>query len=134
MSCSLDLGFDCMEYDLKGIQEQNGVKFSEPDIKCYTFQLLKGLDYCHSLGILHHDVITANLLVDKDGILKITDFRLSTYFYPEQSMPLTSKIVTLWYRPLELLLGSNSNGVGVYLWSVGCVLGELYTGQANCAW
>ncbi|KAK4370040.1 hypothetical protein RND71_009515 [Anisodus tanguticus] len=112
MSCSLYLVFDCMEYDLKGIQEQKGVKFSEPEIKCYMHQLLKGLDHCHSRGVL-----------------KIADFGLSTFFDPEQSIPLTSRIVTLWYRPPELLLGSNSYGVEVDLWGVGCVLGELFTGK-----
>ncbi|XP_059290316.1 probable serine/threonine-protein kinase At1g54610 [Lycium ferocissimum] len=129
MSCSLYHVFDCMEYDLKGIQEQKGTKFSEPEIKCYMHQLLKGLDHCHSRGILHRDVTTSNLLVDKDGILKIADFGRSTFFDPEQSRPLTSRIVTLWYRPPELLLGSDSYGFGVDLWGVGCVLGELFTGK-----
>ncbi|KAJ8562375.1 hypothetical protein K7X08_011666 [Anisodus acutangulus] len=129
MSCSLYLVFDCMEYDLKGIQEQKGAKFSEPEIKCYMHQLLKGLDHCHSRGILHRDVTTSNLLVNKEGVLKIADIGLSTFFDPEQSIPLTSRIVTLWYRPPELLLGSNSYGVEVDLWGVGCVLGELFTGK-----
>ncbi|XP_049412749.1 probable serine/threonine-protein kinase At1g54610 isoform X1 [Solanum stenotomum] len=129
MSFSLYLVFDYMEYDLKAIQEQEGVKFSEPEIKCYMNQLLKGLDHCHSRGILHRDVKTSNLLVNKDGILKISDFGLSTFFDPEQSIPLTSRIVTLFYRPPELLLGSNYYGVGVDLWGVGCVLGELFTGK-----
>ncbi|XP_055824418.1 probable serine/threonine-protein kinase At1g54610 [Solanum dulcamara] len=129
MSNSLYLVFDCMEYDLKGIQEQKGVKFTEPEIKCYMNQLLKGLDHCHSCGILHRDITTSNLLVNKEGILKVADFGLSTLFDPEQSIPLTSQIVTLWYRPPELLLGSNSYGVGVDLWGVGCVLGELFTGK-----
>ncbi|WMV36841.1 hypothetical protein MTR67_030226 [Solanum verrucosum] len=122
MSCSLYLVFDCMEYDLNAIQEQE-------EIKCYMNQLLKGLDHCHSRGILHRDVKTSNLLVNKDGILKIADFGLSTFFDPEQSIPLTSRIVTLFYRPPELLLGSNYYGVGVDLWGVGCVLGELFTGK-----
>ncbi|KAH0651705.1 hypothetical protein KY284_031617 [Solanum tuberosum] len=127
MACSLV--FDCMEYDLKGIQEQKGVKLSEPEIKCYMNQLLKALDHCHSRGILHQDVKTSNLLVNKDGILKIADFGLSTFFDPEQSIPLTNIIGTLWYRPPELLLGLNHYGVGVDLWGVGCVLGELFTGK-----
>lgn len=91
-------------------------------------QMLKGLDHCHSRGILHRDV-TSNLLLNKEGILKIADFGLSTFSDPEQSIPLTSRIVTLWYRPPELLLGSSSYGVGVDSWGVGCVLGELFTGK-----
>ncbi|KAF3635643.1 putative serine/threonine-protein kinase [Capsicum annuum] len=53
INCSLYLVFGYMEYDLKGIQEQKGVKFSEPEIKCYMNQLLKRLDHCHSRGILN---------------------------------------------------------------------------------
>ncbi|KAG5594283.1 hypothetical protein H5410_035515 [Solanum commersonii] len=129
LSSSLYLVFYCIEYDFKGIPKHKSVKFCEPEIKCYMHQLLKGLDHCHSRGILHRDITTSNLLVNKDGILKIADFGLSTFFDPEQSIPLTSHIVTLWYRPPELLLGSNSYGVGVDLWGVGCVLGELFTGK-----
>ncbi|XP_057423355.1 probable serine/threonine-protein kinase At1g09600, partial [Lotus japonicus] len=45
------------------------------------------------------------------------------------SIPLTSRVVTLWYRPPELLLGANRYGVAVDLWSTGCILGELYAGR-----
>nr|GMC52622.1 protein IMPAIRED IN BABA-INDUCED STERILITY 1-like [Ipomoea batatas] len=43
--------------------------------------------------------------------------------------PLTSRVVTLWYRPPELLLGSTDYGASVDIWSVGCVFGELLTGK-----
>ncbi|KAK4368854.1 hypothetical protein RND71_012646 [Anisodus tanguticus] len=129
-SSSLYLVFYCMEYDLKGIQEQKGVKFSEPEIKCYMHQLLKGLDHCHRRDILHGDITTSNLLVNKEGILKIADFGLyTTLFGPELGIPLTRKIVTLWYPPPELLLKSYYYVFGVELWGVGCVLGELFTGK-----
>ncbi|KAK4713173.1 hypothetical protein R3W88_019080 [Solanum pinnatisectum] len=103
--------------------------FLNLEIKCYMRQLLEGLDHCHSHGILHRDIKTSNLLVNKEDILKIADFGLSTFFEPEQCIPLTNKVVTLWYRPPELLLGSNCYGVGVDLWGVACVLGELFTGK-----
>ncbi|KAH0742839.1 hypothetical protein KY290_030832 [Solanum tuberosum] len=66
LALKMYLVFDCMEYDLKGIQEHKGVKFSEPDIKCYMNQLLKGLNHCHRRGILHRDIKTSNLLVNKE--------------------------------------------------------------------
>jgi cyclin-dependent kinase 12/13 len=92
-------------------------------------QLLLGLKHCHENGILHRDIKTSNLLLSKDGILKIADFGLATSFDPARTQPMTSQVITLWYRPPELLLGATFYGVSVDLWSVGCILGELLMGQ-----
>lgn len=92
-------------------------------------QLLCGLDHCHSRNILHRDIKGSNLLIDNAGILKIADFGLASVFDPDRRHPLTSRVVTLWYRPPELLLGSTDYGVAVDLWSTGCILAELYAGK-----
>ena len=92
-------------------------------------QLLSGLDHCHSRGVLHRDIKGSNLLIDNNGILKIADFGLANFIDPGHSFPLTSRVVTLWYRPPELLLGASHYGVAVDLWSTGCILGELYFGR-----
>ena len=92
-------------------------------------QLLCGLEHCHSHGVLHRDIKGSNLLIDDCGILKIADFGLATFFNPQKSLPLTSRVVTLWYRPPELLLGATDYGGSVDLWSAGCILGELYAGK-----
>ncbi|KAL7000406.1 [pyruvate dehydrogenase (acetyl-transferring)] kinase [Sarracenia purpurea var. burkii] len=128
-SCSLYLVFEYMEHDLTGLVSLPGVKFSEPQVKCYMQQLLSGLDHCHSHGVLHRDIKGSNLLIDNHGILKIADFGLASFFDHRQSLPLTSRVVTLWYRPPELLLGATHYGVSVDLWSSGCILGELYAGK-----
>ncbi|OMO54722.1 hypothetical protein COLO4_36358 [Corchorus olitorius] len=80
-------------------------------------------------GVLHRDIKGSNLLIDSNGILKIADFGLACSFDPHKSVPMTSRVVTLWYRPPELLLGSSHYGVAVDLWSAGCILGELYAGK-----
>ncbi|CAN4104968.1 unnamed protein product [Withania somnifera] len=128
-TCSLYLVFEYMEHDLTGLASLPDNKFTEPQMKCYMLQLLSGLDHCHSRGVLHRDIKGSNLLVDNNGILKIADFGLATFFDHRQSVPLTSRVVTLWYRPPELLLGAIHYGVAVDLWSTGCILGELYVGK-----
>ncbi|KAJ6818009.1 putative serine/threonine-protein kinaseisoform X1 [Iris pallida] len=129
MSCSLYLVFEYMEHDLAGLASLPGLKFTEPQVKCYMQQLLCGLDHCHSRGVLHRDIKGSNLLIDNSGILKIADFGLASFFDPSLGHPLTSRVVTLWYRPPELLLGSTSYGVAVDLWSTGCILAEMYAGK-----
>ncbi|XP_019431399.1 PREDICTED: probable serine/threonine-protein kinase At1g54610 [Lupinus angustifolius] len=128
-SRSLYLVFEYMEHDLTGLSSDPEIKFSEPQVKCYMQQLLSGLDHCHSRGVLHRDIKGSNLLIDNNGILKIADWGLATFFDSHHSVQMTSRVVTLWYRPPELLLGVSHYGVAVDLWSTGCILGELYSGR-----
>ncbi|XP_074308444.1 putative serine/threonine-protein kinase At1g54610 isoform X2 [Silene latifolia] len=129
MSGSLYLVFEYMEHDLAGLLATPGHKFTEAQIKCYMKQLLSGLEHCHSRGVLHRDIKGSNLLINNDGVLKIGDFGLATFFKPDQKQPLTSRVVTLWYRAPELLLGSTNYGVAVDMWSVGCIVAELFAGK-----
>ncbi|XP_060204173.1 probable serine/threonine-protein kinase At1g54610 [Lycium barbarum] len=129
MSSSLYLIFEYMEHDLAGLAAVQKVKFTEEQVKCYMKQLLSGLEHCHNNGVLHRDVKGSNLLIDNEGILKIADFGLAAFYNPENKQPMTSRVVTLWYRPPELLLGATHYGVGVDLWSAGCILAELLTGK-----
>ncbi|KAM3269139.1 protein IMPAIRED IN BABA-INDUCED STERILITY 1 isoform X1 [Capsicum chacoense] len=129
LSCSMYLVFEYMEHDISGLLSCPEVEFSESQIKCYMKQLLSGIEHCHSRGVMHRDIKGANLLVNNDGILKVADFGLANFCNLGRKHPLTSRVVTLWYRPPELLLGSTEYGASVDLWSVGCVFGELLTGK-----
>lgn len=129
MSCSLYLVFKYMEHDLAGLAASPDIKFTEPQVKCYMHQLLSGLEHCHTRGVLHRDIKGSNLLLDNTGTLKIADFGLASFFDPNHKQPMTSRVVTLWYRPPELLLGATDYGVGVDLWSAGCILAELLAGK-----
>ena len=98
-------------------------------VKCYVHQLISGLEHCHKRGVLHRDIKGSNLLLDNEGTLKIADFGLATFYDPNHKHPMTSRVVTLWYRAPELLLGATDYGVGIDLWSAGCILAELLAGR-----
>lgn len=98
-------------------------------VKCYMHQLLSGLEHCHNHGVLHRDIKGSNLLIDNGGVLKIADFGLANTFDPNHRRSMTSRVVTLWYRPPELLLGATDYGVSIDLWSAGCILAELLAGK-----
>ncbi|XP_061346661.1 protein IMPAIRED IN BABA-INDUCED STERILITY 1-like [Gastrolobium bilobum] len=129
LSCSIYLVFEYMEHDITGLLSRPEIKFSEPQMKCYMKQLLCGLEHCHSRGVMHRDIKGSNLLVNNEGILKVADFGLANFSNSGNKQPLTSRVVTLWYRPPELLLGSTEYGPSVDLWSVGCVFAELLVGK-----
>uniref|UniRef100_A0A1J3IRG5 Putative serine/threonine-protein kinase n=1 Tax=Noccaea caerulescens TaxID=107243 RepID=A0A1J3IRG5_NOCCA len=112
VSGSMYLIFEYMEHDLAGLASTPGVKFSEAQIKCYMKQLLHGLEHCHSRGVLHRDIKGSNLLLDHNNNLKVGDFGHPKFYGDHQKQPLTSRVVTLWYRPPEYK-------VTVDMWSTG---------------
>merc|ERR550539_893899 len=97
-------------------------------VKSYTHQLLKGLNFCHSKRIIHRDLKPQNLLIDRNGALKLADFGLARAFgIPLRSY--THEVVTLWYRAPEVLMGSRKYSTPVDIWSVGCIFAEMVNGQ-----
>ncbi|GKV28851.1 hypothetical protein SLEP1_g37842 [Rubroshorea leprosula] len=128
--------FEYMDHDLSGLMDNDlmglpdrRMRFSVPQIKCYMIQLLKGLRYCHLNQVVHRDIKASNLLIDNEGNLKLADFGLARLFSSEHNAHLTNRVITLWYRPPELLLGATQYGPAVDMWSVGCIFAELLSGK-----
>lgn len=85
---------------------------------------MEGLAFCHLHHILHRDLKPQNLLVDRKGNIKVADFGLARSFgLPVRSY--TQEVVTLWYRPPEILLGSKFYTTSVDIWSLGCIFAEM---------
>ncbi|XP_078396262.1 cyclin-dependent kinase 13 isoform X3 [Cetorhinus maximus] len=121
------LVFEYMDHDLMGLLESGLVHFTENHIKSFMRQLMEGLDYCHKKNFLHRDIKCSNILLNNRGQIKLADFGLARLYNSEESRPYTNKVITLWYRPPELLLGEERYTPSIDVWSCGCILGELFT-------
>lgn len=121
------LVFEYMEYDINGLVDRK-IQFEVPHIKCLAYQLLKAVEYLHNNNVMHRDIKGANILMDTNGTLKLGDFGLAKQ-YDQFRKIYTNKVVTLWYRAPELLLGSYQYNKSIDIWSVGCFLAELYIGK-----
>ena len=122
------LVFDYMDHDFVGLKNIK-IEFTLPQIKCIIYQILQGVKYLHEKKIMHRDLKSANILLNNKGEVKIADFGLARQISTNPQMLYTNKVVTLWYRAPEILLGSQDYGTPVDIWSVGCILVELIMGE-----
>ncbi|NXP42608.1 CKD18 kinase, partial [Leiothrix lutea] len=124
----LTLVFEYLDNDLKQYLENCGNLMSVHNVKIFMFQLLRGLAYCHGRKILHRDLKPQNLLINERGELKLADFGLAR----AKSVPTktySNEVVTLWYRPPDVLLGSTEYSTPIDMWGVGCIHYEMVTGR-----
>lgn len=116
---------DCMETDLFKLLKAQPLT---PDYICYfTYQILRGLKYIHSANVLHRDLKPSNLLLNRNCDLKICDFGLARTSDPtvEESFK-TEYVATRWYRAPEVILNPREYTKAIDLWSVGCIMGEMF--------
>ncbi|KAM3721947.1 Cyclin-dependent kinase [Dirofilaria immitis] len=126
---SLVFVFEYMKTDLSKYLELHSTGLEQMQVRLLLFQLLRGLAFCHAKKILHRDLKPQNLLLNGNGELKLADFGLAR----AKSVPsrtYSHEVVTLWYRPPDVLLGSTDYSTSLDLWGVGCIFAEMCTGAA----
>ena len=127
---NVSLVYEYAQHDLGSLIKEN-IDFDLNCIKSIMFQLLNGVKYIHDNFILHRDIKPANILITNKGEVKLADFGLSRFYEKRKNRwkAYTNSVETLWYRAPELLLSECYYKTSVDMWSVGCVMAELFIKQ-----
>ncbi|GLB05562.1 MAPK protein hog1 [Aspergillus tubingensis] len=94
-------------------------------VQYFTYQLLRGLKYIHSAGVIHRDLKPSNILINENCDLKICDFGLARLQEPQ----MTGYVSTRYYRAPEIMLTWQKYGMQVDIWSAGCIVAEMLRGK-----
>jgi len=119
--------FEYVDRNLLEVLEEQPDGLTQEMIASMIYQLVKSIDYCHKHNIVHRDVKPENLLISKQGALKLCDFGFARPL-PSHGGDMTDYVATRWYRSPELLLSDNDYGKPVDMWAIGCIMGELTDG------
>jgi len=144
---SVFLVFEYVDFELAKLVDDHFARYSKSpfslgEVKRLSIQLLSAVAFIHDRCIIHRDIKLSNLLYHQ-GTLKLCDFGLarrtsevvddttdkSTSIKRSPEDALTPKVVSLWYRPIELLLGSQNYDMTIDCWACGCVIAELILGH-----
>ena len=124
----LTLVFEFLDLDLKKYTDAIAGGLELPMLRQLLFQLVRGIAYCHQQKVLHRDLKPQNLLINREGELKLADFGLARAFgIPVRQY--THEVVTLWYRAPDVLMGSRRYTTPVDIWSIGCIIAEMHNGR-----
>ncbi|PXF47236.1 Mitogen-activated protein kinase 16 [Gracilariopsis chorda] len=121
--------FELMPCDLSRVI-MSTAPLNAANVKYLMFQLLRGIQYLHTAGVLHRDLKPSNILVDSRCSLKICDFGLARAAFraeADSDMVLwTDYVATRWYRAPELIMPrANNYGSAIDVWSAGCIFAEM---------
>jgi len=118
---------ELMETDLGSILKSSQ-GLTDDHCQFFLYQVLRGLKYLHSAGVIHRDLKPRNLLVNCNCDLKICDYGLARFDASEaagKSSPKTEYVCTRWYRAPEVLCSWIDYGKPIDIWSVGCIFAEM---------
>lgn len=124
----LHLVFEYCEHTVLDILEKHPKGVPDHTTKRILWQTLQAINFCHQHNCIHRDVKPENILLTKDGIVKLCDFGFARTLSPGENY--TDYVATRWYRAPELLVGDTQYGPAVDVWAVGCVGAELMRGEA----
>ena len=112
-----------MDLDLSKLMNQNQAVASG-SAKLITYQILKGLYYIHSCGVVHGDLKPNCILLNSQMNVKLTNFRMS---HEIDVIANISNFTTyeLSYKPIEMMFKNNVNNFASDVWATGCILAEL---------
>ena len=106
---------DYLPHDLRAFMDNMPSQFRTAEVKCLLRQLLDATAFMHKKWFLHRDLKTSNLLINNEGVLCVCDFGLARK-YGDPIRPYTPTVITLYYRPPELLLGETTYSTEVDVW------------------
>lgn len=98
--------------------------YSDLEIRLYIYRILEGLNYCHSMGIMHRDIKPQNVLIDKEkAIVKIVDWGLADYYLPSKEYNV--RVASRYYKGPELLVNNKYYSYSLDIWSLGCMFAGM---------
>ncbi|KAL0265664.1 UNVERIFIED_CONTAM: hypothetical protein PYX00_011378 [Menopon gallinae] len=119
----INIVLEYIPHTLEDMLKRKDLVIMPADIKAWLIMILKGLHEIHSRFLIHRDIKPNNILFARDGVLKLADFGLCRSVSSER---MTTQVITRWYRPPELLLGCRNYAFPADMWSVGCVMAEMF--------
>ncbi|EPY15231.1 protein kinase [Strigomonas culicis] len=123
---SIFLVFDYASCSLSGLLHR-GFLFETYEVSYLFRKIIKGVRQLHAMGVIHRDIKSDNILLTTEGRVQLADFGLCV-FKNSDGRALTPSMINLNYRPPEMLLGSTTYDEKVDIWSIGCMLAQLYLG------
>jgi len=106
--------------DFKQLYQQ----LTDYDIRYYLYELLRALDYCHSMGVMHRDVKPHNVMIDHENRqLRLIDWGLAEFYHPGQEYNV--RVASRYFKGPELLVDYQEYDYSLDMWSFGCMLASM---------